>query len=100
MKYGKNSQILSRNPTECMCVSTWFNLTTPAEALLVDAYHFHQNLFCRQLNTEVCLETDGSHQNLLHKDNNRKQLSGSRHTTCNLVKNGCIPQKELWSAAK
>ena len=47
-KYGENSQIVRRNPTECMCVSARFNLTTPAEALLVDAYHFHQNLFCRQ----------------------------------------------------
>ena len=48
VNYGKNSQIVRRNPTECMCVSARFNLTTPAEALLVDTYHFHPNLFCRQ----------------------------------------------------
>ena len=48
VKYGKNGQILRRNPTECMCVYAPFNLTTPAEALLVDAYHFYQNVFCRQ----------------------------------------------------
>ena len=48
VKYGKNSQILRTNPTECICVYARLNLTTPAEALLVDAYHFHQNLFCRQ----------------------------------------------------
>ena len=47
VKYGKYSQILRRNPTECMCVYARFNLTTAAEALLVDAYHFHQNLFCK-----------------------------------------------------
>ena len=74
VKYGENSQIMRRNPTECMCVSARFNLTTPAGALLVDAYHFHQNWFCRQLDTEVCLETDISHQNLLHRDNNRKTV--------------------------
>ena len=74
VKYGENSQILGRNPTECMCVSARFNLTTPAEALLLDAYHFHQNLLCRQRNTEVYLETDRSHQNLLHRDNNRKTV--------------------------
>ena len=45
VKYGENSQILRRNPTECM---SHFNITTPAQALLVDAYHFHQNLLCRQ----------------------------------------------------
>ena len=72
VKYGKNSQCLRRNPTECMCVYARFNITTPAEALLVDAYHFHQNLFCKQRNTKVCLETDRSHQNLLHRDKNRK----------------------------
>ena len=44
VKYGENSQILRRNPTECMCVYARFNITKPAEALLVDAYHFHQNL--------------------------------------------------------
>ena len=48
VKHGKNSQILRRNPTECMCVYERFNITTPAEALLVDADHFHQNLFYRQ----------------------------------------------------
>ena len=48
VKYGENSQILRRNPTECMCVYARFNITTTTEALLVDAYHFHQNLFCRQ----------------------------------------------------
>ena len=47
VKYGTNSQILRRNPTECMCVYALFNITTPAVALLVDAYHFHQNLFYR-----------------------------------------------------
>ena len=100
MKYGENSQILRRNPTESMCVYERFNLTTPAEALLVNANHFHQNLFCRQCSTEVCLETDRSHQSLLHRDNNRKQLSCSRHTTRSLVKICCIPQKELWSGPK
>ena len=48
VKYGENSQILRRNTMECMCVYARVNTTTPAEALLVDAYHFHQNLFCRQ----------------------------------------------------
>ena len=48
VKYGENSQILRRDPTKCMCVYARFNLTTPAEALLFDAYHFNQNLFCRQ----------------------------------------------------
>ena len=48
MKYGGNSQILRRNPTECMCVYARFNIITPAEALLLEACHFHQNLFCRQ----------------------------------------------------
>ena len=48
VKSGENSQILRRNPTECMCVYARFNITTPAEALFVDAYHFHQNLFSRQ----------------------------------------------------
>ena len=79
-----------------MCVYARFNITTPAEALLVDTYHVHQILFRRQRNTEVCLETNTSHKNLLHRDSNRKNLSGSRHTTSNLVKNYCVPQKELW----
>ena len=48
VKYGENSQILRRNPTECMCVYARFNITTPAEALLIDAYHVTQILFCRQ----------------------------------------------------
>ena len=48
VKYGKTSPILRKNPTKCMCVSARFNVTTPAEALLVDAYHFHQNVFSRQ----------------------------------------------------
>ena len=48
VKYGKNSQILRRSPTECKSVYARFHLTTPAEALLADAYHLHQNLFCRQ----------------------------------------------------
>ena len=47
VKYRKNNQILRRNPTECMCVYARFNITTPAEALLVDAYRFHPNLFRR-----------------------------------------------------
>ena len=83
-----------------MCVYARFNITAPAEALLVDAYHVTQILFCRQRNTEVCLETDRSYQNLLHRDSNHKKLSGSRQKTSNLVKNYCIPQKELWSATK
>ena len=44
VKYGKNSKILRKNPTECMCV----HVTTPAEARRVDAYHATQILFCRQ----------------------------------------------------
>ena len=48
VKYGENSQILRRNPTECMCVYARFNITTPAEALLVDAHHVTQILFFRQ----------------------------------------------------
>ena len=31
-----------------MCVYARFNITTTAEALLVDAYQFHQNLFYRK----------------------------------------------------
>ena len=100
VKYGKNSQILRRIPTECMCVYARFNIIAPAEALFVDAYHVTQILFCRQRNTENCLETDRSYQNLLHTDGNHKKLSRSRHKTRNLVKNYCIPQKELWSATK
>ena len=41
-----------------------------------------------------------SYRNLLHRDSNHKKLSGSTHKTSNLVKNYCIPQKELWSATK
>ena len=48
VKYGENSQILRRNPEECICVCARFNITTPAEALLVNANHFHQNLSSRQ----------------------------------------------------
>ena len=48
VKYGKNSQSLRRNPTECMCVYAHFRITTPAEALLVNVYHVTKILFCRQ----------------------------------------------------
>ena len=49
---------------------------------------------------KIVSKQTGLTKNLLHRDKNRKQLSGSRHTTRNLVKNCCIPQKELWSATK
>ena len=60
MKYGKSSQILRRNPTECMCVSARFNLTTLSYGLfpkiryprryccllLLPAAFYHSHLGC------------------------------------------------------
>ena len=77
-----------------MCVYAGFKIITPAEALLVEN---SSKLVMQTVNTDVCLETDRSHENLLHRDRNRKQLSVSRHTTRNLVKNCCVPQKKRWS---